>query len=236
MPREARPWFRFYCEAVWDRKLRRLDGDLRWLWVVVLAAARQSSVPGRLLLTATEAMVVDDLADAANLPVSRVDAGVQAFLNLGLLTVDGDAWVVSKWGERQFESDSSTERSRRSRSDDVATPKQRSNGDAATRSESDSDPDSEDLPPSISGLTQYGLDPEVVVDLLARHDLSRAREKGTQVRDEERWLTTGRRTAARNYARKVGEVAGTFSVGSERLLVEFVTGKRRPTVADRRAS
>jgi hypothetical protein len=232
MPREARPWFRFYCEAVWDRKLRRLDPDLRWLWVVILSAARQSSEPGRLLLTASAPMVVDDLADAANMPADRVEAGLRAMLDLELLTVDGETWVVSKWSERQFESDSSTERSRRSRSDGDATSQRRSNGDAATRS--DSDPDTE--PPSISGLVQYGLDEQVVVDLLARHDLAAVKAKGTQVSNEDGWLVTGRRTAARKYAGKAREVAATFQVDSERQLVEFVTGGRRPTVADRRAS
>lgn len=232
MPREARPWFRFYCEAVWDRKLRRLDPDHRWLWVVVLSAARQSSEPGRLLLTASAPMVVDDLADAANMPAPRVDAGLRAMLDLGLLTVDGETWVVSKWSERQFESDSSTERSRRSRSDGDATSQRRSKGDAGTGS--DTDPDTE--PPSISGLTQYGLDGRTVVDLFALFDLDQARSKGTVVRDESGWLTTARVTAAKRYAAKAREVASTFLVDDEQMLVDVVTGDRARTYLTRRAS
>lgn len=230
MARESMPWFRFYCEAVWDRKLRGLDPDLRWLWVAILAAAGASPVRGTLLLAADVPLVVDDLADAANLPVSRVDAGIRAFTDRDMLTVDGGAWVVTHWGERQFASDSSTERSRRSRSNGDATSQQRSGGVAA----SPSDPESDTEPPSISGLAQYGLDEALVVDLLARHDLKVARNRGTAIANEDGWLVTARRKAATKYANKARETADTFTVDSERTLVDFITGDRRPTVADRR--
>ena len=46
MPRVARPWFRFYVEAMRDPKMRRLSPAERWLWVAVLAACRESWIPG----------------------------------------------------------------------------------------------------------------------------------------------------------------------------------------------
>ena len=63
MPRPARPWFRFYVEALSDRKLRRLTPAQRWLWVAVLGAARQSPIPGHLMVSEREPMDAHDLAD-----------------------------------------------------------------------------------------------------------------------------------------------------------------------------
>lgn len=231
MPREARPWFRFYCEAVWDRKLRRLDPDHRWLWVVILATARQSSVPGHLLITADQPQVVDDLADAANLPVDRVDAGLAAFVDLGMLTVDGDTWVVSRWAERQFESDFSTERSRKARSNDVAsTQRPAGNGDGPP---SDTDPDPEGS--FISGQDS-GPSPqaersalrEAVVDAVARHDLRVKQEggKGDPVHNPDAWLVTARRRAATKHGAKIDEALLMFDTDDPQLIADVVTGKR----------
>lgn len=122
MPRPQRPWFRFYVEAIHDRKLRRLPPAQRWLWIVVLAMARQSPVPGYLLLTCDgnglEAVDENDLADAAAIKVSEVRAGMAAFRKMGMLTLDETLKcdAVTKWGERQFESDEVAARTRKHRS------------------------------------------------------------------------------------------------------------------------
>lgn len=100
-----RPWFRFYTEAIWDRKLRRLTPAHRWLWVAVLATARQSPRPGVLLLSDDHPASVGDLADAAALSRPTVKSGMAALEQLGLVRRTPDAWDVVKWNERQFESD-----------------------------------------------------------------------------------------------------------------------------------
>lgn len=124
MPRTPRPWFRFYVEAIWDRKLRRLPPGQRWLWVVVLAIARQSVVPGVLLVSEDQAVEVEDLVDTAALRAAEVDAGLAAFVDADMLHFDTEwnAWRVTKWADRQFESDDVNERSRRSRSKRDSSP------------------------------------------------------------------------------------------------------------------
>lgn len=118
MPRPARPWFRFYVEAVTDRKLRRRPAAERWLWVAILAAARQSCIPGFLLVSEREPMDEHDLADFAGVAVTVVTRAVPAFERSGMLTRDTnlDCWAVTNWNERQFESDDVTQRTRKHRS------------------------------------------------------------------------------------------------------------------------
>lgn len=110
------PWFRFYVEAAGDRKLRRLTPAERWLWVMVLAAARHSPVPGVLLVTDDEPMTTTELADFAGMKEREVTAGIEKMDRLGLLFERGDgAIVVPKWDARQPVSDDITARTRKHR-------------------------------------------------------------------------------------------------------------------------
>lgn len=107
MARPSRPWFRFYVEAVSaDLKIRRLDIKYRWLWVAVLAAARQSPVPGHLLVTEDDPMTAKDLVDFAAMKLTDVTKGLAEFERMGLITkgTRGE-WVAVKWAQRQFEGD-----------------------------------------------------------------------------------------------------------------------------------
>lgn len=113
----SKPWFRFYTEALADRKLRRLRPEQRWLWVAVLGAARMSRVPGALYVGEDDPMTAEDLADVAAMPVKDVIVGMAAFVEAGMVDVnEHDAWVVCRWMERQFESDVSTKRTQKHRS------------------------------------------------------------------------------------------------------------------------
>lgn len=105
-----RPWFRFYVEALTDPKLRRLTPEQRWVWVAVLGAARQSPIPGRLLITTEIAMNFEDLSELSGVNLRRTRAAVDAMTALGLVTVDDGEIVVPSWSTRQFESDESTNR------------------------------------------------------------------------------------------------------------------------------
>lgn len=118
MARPARPWFRFYVEATADPKLRRLNVAHRWLWVCVLAAARKSPDPGYLLLTEDEPMQESDLADFAAMPLNHVKRGMAELKRLGMVEDDYErsCWFVPRFKERQYESDSSTQRTSQWRS------------------------------------------------------------------------------------------------------------------------
>lgn len=117
MPRKPRPWFRFYVEAFHDPKLRRLPSAQRWVWAAVLGAARQSPVPGVLLVSEHQAMDEHDLADMAAVPVRDVRKALAAFEAAGMVErLDGGPWRATNWGRRQFESDDTTERTRKHRS------------------------------------------------------------------------------------------------------------------------
>ena len=135
MPRPKRPWFRFYVEAIYDPKLRRLPPGQRWLWPTVMALARQSPVPGHLLISAAdeevEALTEADLVDAAAMTTKEVKAALAAFYRLGMMHTDDelDCMVVTKFNSRQFESDDVTERTRRHRAQKSEPPSlERSNG------------------------------------------------------------------------------------------------------------
>jgi len=89
-----RPWFRFYVEAIHDRKLRRRSPSDRWLWIVLLAVARESSAPG-VLLIGNKAAAIEDLADLAALKVREVKAGMDYFIAEGMVITDGSRLVVT---------------------------------------------------------------------------------------------------------------------------------------------
>jgi hypothetical protein len=109
------PWFRFYTEAITDRKVRRLSPAQRWVWTAVMAAARESPVPGRLMVTESLPMTLPELADYADVREREVTAAVDLMVRLVMLHWDGDVMVVTNWPKRQPESDNVTERSRKHR-------------------------------------------------------------------------------------------------------------------------
>lgn len=116
-----RPWFRFYVEAIHDRKLRRRPPGDRWLWVVLLAVAREADEPGALIIGNGPASI-EDLADLAALKPKDVEKALAYFTLEGMLTDDGSRLVVTKFRDRQFESDTSADRMAKLRgSDDDVT-------------------------------------------------------------------------------------------------------------------
>ncbi len=117
-------WFRFYTEAVGDKKLRRIARDTNecmahvlGVWTIVLSIASDSPVRGTLLISDDVPATIDDINDAAG---CNVTATFQKLLVTGLVTVgvtdDGQTvYVVPAWDNRQFESDSSATRVKRHR-------------------------------------------------------------------------------------------------------------------------
>jgi hypothetical protein len=145
MPRPSRPWFRFYVEAVHDRKLRRLKPEHRWLFVACLAAARQSPEPGVLLVGEDDPMGLDDLADVAAMPPRQVEQGMDVLTEVGVVEWDDalGGWFVPAWQDRQYESDDVTQRTRKhrlERSNDVPTNVPTSFPGTPPDTETDTDP------------------------------------------------------------------------------------------------
>lgn len=164
MPRKPRPWFRFYVEAVHDRKLRRLKPEHRWLFVACLAAARSSCAPGWLLVGRDDPMGWDDLADFAGMPVGSVRAGVAALCGAGVLGWDepSDAWFIPAWDSRQYESDTSTTRTQKYRGKERSNDVPGTAEGTAPETETDTDPS---LVPSLPDLNPHPvgkLDADVI--------------------------------------------------------------------------
>lgn len=109
-------WLRLHTEIRNDRKLRRLPPGQRWLWVVVLTIAKESPVPGWLLITEGVPMTFDDLADEAAIPASEVEAGFKAFADQKMIEQIDGVYHLRNWDKRQFASDNSTERVKKFRS------------------------------------------------------------------------------------------------------------------------
>jgi hypothetical protein len=160
MPPRKHPWFRVYVELIWDRKIRRLSPEHRWLWIVCLACARSSPVSGFLLLSEGEPMIEDDFVDAASLKVPAVRSGLKALESLGLIEWDATlgAWQVTKWNERQFESDETSKRTAKHRSKERSNVS-RTNVDVAppeTEAETETENRGSPLPPASGGSRANG--------------------------------------------------------------------------------
>jgi hypothetical protein len=84
--------------------------------------AKESPQPGVLLLAEGVPITAEDLADAAAISIEDVIAGLQSFENQRMIELDGDTYHLLNWDKRQFESDNSTERSRKSRAKKTEKP------------------------------------------------------------------------------------------------------------------
>lgn len=118
------PWFRLYSEILDDRKLKRITRTTRnpkalvlGTWVTLLALASQSDNRGRLEISAGMPYEFDDLIDETGLEPESLQAILEAMISQELVTYDREAltYEITNWDERQFESDSSTERTRKYR-------------------------------------------------------------------------------------------------------------------------
>lgn len=104
------PWFCFYVEDFGARWVRRLTPAERWVWAAIQGAARQSPVPGVALLTETEPMTIEDIADFAALKEREVKVALEKLDQLDQVyqRTDG-AYVVANW-ERQLDAEEQSAR------------------------------------------------------------------------------------------------------------------------------
>lgn len=145
MVKQSRPWFRMYGELLQDRKIARvarLTGQERMAvigaWAGILCLASDSPARGMLLLAPGVPYTVEDLAEEIGTERETMAALVKVFIELDMLCAEEDLLIVSHWADRQFESDSSTERSRRHRAQ-----QQECNGDATLQDRCGNAPEAE---------------------------------------------------------------------------------------------
>lgn len=96
-------------------------------------------------------------------------------------------------------------------------------------------PDPE-IPTSISEVTQYGLDPGRLLDMLAQDQLDKYLAGGGQVSSRSGFLRAARERAEGEHAAKAMSTCQAFTVPDEAFLAEVLLGRRRLTIADRKAS
>ena len=105
-------WVRLHTEVRYDRKLRRLPAEQRWLWITLITLAKDSPKEGWLFVAEGLPLTIEDLADEAAISVEHAIAGMKAFMDMEMIEdVDG-AFKLVNWEKRQFRSDSSAERTR----------------------------------------------------------------------------------------------------------------------------
>lgn len=116
------PWFRFYSEALHDRKIAKaaqVAGSERMTifgcWAAILSIASDSPRRGWLLVTLQERFTKQDIADEFGLPVGTTEKIIAAFLQYEMLGEENGVFFVVNWEKRQFDSDISTERVRKHR-------------------------------------------------------------------------------------------------------------------------
>ena len=139
-------WFRAYADMIDDEKLRLLAFEDRWHFVAILCCKRS----GLLDKADTPEMLLRKLAVKLGLQLRELEAVAVRLSEVGL--IDAKTFQPLGWASRQFESDSSTERSRVCRAKKKqgntkrlgsATQMQRCSDVAATPPETDTESDTE---------------------------------------------------------------------------------------------
>jgi hypothetical protein len=102
-----RQWFRMYAEAVDDDKLRLLAFEDRWHFVALLCLKASGTID-------SDAPHLERrIAVKLGLQLPQLDELKRRLMDVTLID---DNWQPIKWGDRQFESDVSTDRVRKHRS------------------------------------------------------------------------------------------------------------------------
>ncbi len=116
------PWFRYYSEALHDRKLIRAAEAaevhklfMQGAWAGILSLASDSPIRGRLYVTFLEPFTKRDIFDELDVDETTGEKLLNALVQFGLLYIENGAYCVTNWENRQFDSDISTDRVRKYR-------------------------------------------------------------------------------------------------------------------------
>lgn len=99
-------WFRSYADTHRNPKIARLsDKDFRlWHQMLCIAAENDGLIPP-----------VADLKNLLRMRLDHCSEALRRFQSGGLLDAEGDSYAPHNWNERQFKSDTSTDRVRKFR-------------------------------------------------------------------------------------------------------------------------
>jgi DnaD/phage-associated family protein len=110
------PWFRFYSEALNDRKMSRavrISGQpkatVMGVWLVLLCLANDSPERGKLMLGEDLWLEEDEIMAETGLDMVTFGKIISAFQQLNMLAV-GRGYELPNWGKRQYKSDNSSAR------------------------------------------------------------------------------------------------------------------------------
>lgn len=164
------PWFRLYSEVLSDRKIARICRETSLpkvvvigFWTVVLAIANESPKRGHLLISDGLPITTEELADEIGLEIQETSTLIEKFTQLNMLCLDGQCLIVSHWDNRQFPSDSSTERTKRYRerqANNSETSQERhgdgleAEADSDSEAEADSEADDSSSPSSAAATKE----------------------------------------------------------------------------------
>lgn len=115
------PWFRFYSEALNDRKIQRIcrmaqqpKAVVIGVWATFLCLANDSPERGKLMFAEDMWLTEEEIQSETGLDPVTFGKVVKAFQQLEMISI-GAGYMITNWDSRQFGSDNSTERVRRHR-------------------------------------------------------------------------------------------------------------------------
>ena len=110
------PWFRFYSEALNDRKIARAvrmsqqpKAIVIGVWLTLLCLANDSPERGKLMIADDMWLEEDEILAETGLDPITFGKIIKAFQTLNMVTVAA-GYEVLNWGKRQYKSDNSSER------------------------------------------------------------------------------------------------------------------------------
>ena len=98
MPPTARPWFRFYSDALQSRKAQKLKPNMFKHWVNLLCLANVQQSRGRL-------PCLQDIAFAFRMTDEATQDVIEELVTLKFIDPEGDAFVMHDWDEWQKDRD-----------------------------------------------------------------------------------------------------------------------------------
>ena len=111
------PWFRFYTDTPSDVKIRKICNntgyskvDVVGAWAIILCLCNNSPVEGSLYVTLQERYTIEDVTIEFGCDVTKAQNLIDAFIRLGMLSIENDAYKVINWDKRQYKSDNSSKR------------------------------------------------------------------------------------------------------------------------------
>lgn len=138
MALNTKPWFRFYKEFAYNPRIQNMNEAFQRRLVMLFCLKCDGLLPG---------LEEEEIAGALKIPMKELEKTKKYLVNKGIVT---DEWDIPSWNVRQYESDSSAERTRRYRKrkcDDVtAKGRHRSVTRVTPVTLPDTDTDTEDPP------------------------------------------------------------------------------------------